>query len=422
VSRRDRLIIFALVLLSAGNPGVEIGDRPELTLVPAALLLLGALLFRKNFRFDRRDGIVIAIFLLLTCVHLATVAGATATASLGFFVRLAIGYAAIRLVRDAPVTLVRVITAVAALALVLFAVDRALSIAGIDLARLLEPISVQTGDAGAVHAFVHKFNAPLDRHRNSGLYWEPGALSGYCLLAMLLLAFARERVSARRYRASLVILILAVLSTLSTTGYLLLPLVLLVHVLRASSGRGSGFAMAVLGAVLPVFAVIAFAAFELPFMGDKIAEQISAVQEEQTNWQLTRFGTLLVDLQDIRDRPLTGWGANSRVRPSQEWLSEAAQVGQGNGFTNWWVRFGTIGLAVFLVSTGYGLRRYAGASRIEVFAALLLLCALLQSETFLNYPLFLGLMFLGAVPRALRFKLIPIGAASPGADHRRAET
>lgn len=422
VPLQDRLVIFVLLLFSSGNPGILIGDTPELTLVPAALLLLGALLFRANVRFDPRDGIVIAIFLLLTSVHLVTVPGATIIASLGFFVRLAIGYAAIRLVRDAPVTLIRVLTAVAALALGFFSLDRTLSIVGIDLAESLELLSLQHGDAGAVHVVFHNFNAPIDRYRNAGLYWEPGALSGYCLLAMLLLAFARERVSARRYRVSLAILTLAVLSTLSTTGYLLLPLTLLLHVLRAGSGRGGGVLTAKLGLALPVFAVIAFTAFELPFMRDKITEQIYSLQDERAEWQLTRIGTLIVDLQDIRDRPLAGWGANPRVRPSQEDLSEVAQVAQGNGFTNWWVRFGTIGLGLFLVSVGYGLRRYARASLVEALVALLILCALLQGEAFLNYPLFLGLMFLGAVSWVRRFTVVRSGVAAPRAENRHSAT
>ena len=385
---------------------------PQLTLVPAALLLLAGLLWRQDVRLEPRDGAIFLAFALLTIAQIFTVPGATVTASVGFFVRLAIGYAAIRLARDAPLAMVQVLTAIAAIGVLLFAVDQSLLVVGVDLAAAFEPVSIIHGEGGVVHVAVHNFNSPLDRHRNSGLFWEPGALSGYCLLAILLLGFARDRVSATRYWVSLFVLSVAVLSTQSTTGYLLLPLLLMFHLVRSSSARGGGFATIVVALAAPAFVVVVLAALELPFMRQKIAEQVYSVQDERAGWETTRFGTFLVDIQDIRERPLIGWGANPRVRPSQEYLSETAQVAQGNGFTNWWVRFGATGLALFLIAAGSGIRRYGKASSAEITVALLFLCILLQGEMFLNYPLFLGLMFLRAAPLLQRYQIVPISPAS----------
>ena len=79
----------------------------------------------------------------------------------------------------------------------------------------------------------------------------------------------------------------------------------------------------------------------------------------------------------------------------------------GNGFANWLVRFGFTGLALFVFALSAGLRRYGRASRTEAWLAVGIVCLLLQGEAFLNYPLFLGLMFIAAAPDARRYWVLP---------------
>ena len=408
---RDTLTMLAVVLLSSGNPVYLYRELPELVLLPAALVFLFALATRGGLRLESRELAIFAVFMVLIAVHLLTVPGATAVSSAGFLVRLFLGYAAFRLVADAPSTLLDILTVLAALALAVFAVDQLLLSAGIDLAELVAPLSVVHGEFEHVSTPFHTFPGGIERHRNAGVFWEPGALSGYSLLGLLLLAFLAERPSRRRVFATTAVLSLAVISTQSTTGYLVLPLALFLLFVRLSGTRGGGFVALGIAAVVPLLAAVVMTAYELPFMREKIESQVQSVQAGEGEWELTRLGTLINDIGDIRERPLAGWGANPLIRPSQQALSETARTTQGNGFAGWIVRFGLAGLAMFLVSLFLGLRKYSRASRTEAWFAVGIVCLLLQGEAFLNYPLFLGLMFITAVPAARRYWVVPIIAA-----------
>jgi hypothetical protein len=405
--------MLAVVLLSSGNPVYLYPDLPELILLPAALVFLVALATRGGVRLEKRDLAIFGTFVVLIAVHLLTVPGATVVAGAGFLVRLFLGYAAFRLVADAPRRLLEVLTALAALALVVYVVDQSLLAAGIDLAAILAPVSVVHGDFAHVSTPFHTFPGGIDRHRNAGLYWEPGALSGYSLLGLLLLSVLPQRPSRRRIVTTTVILSLAVVSTQSTAGYLVLPIALIVLFVRLSSARGGGFVALGVAAVVPLLAATVIAAYELPFMREKIESQIQSVQMGEGQWELTRLGTLINDVSDIRERPLAGWGANPRVRPSQLALSETARVTQGNGFASWVVRFGVAGLLLFLVSLAAGVKQYGRTSRAQAWLVVGVVCLLLQGEAFLNYPMFLGLMFIAAAPAARRFWVVP--AAQPTA-------
>jgi len=412
------LAVILLVLLSSGNPAFIVPDAPEFTIVPAAIVLAIALLLKQRLAVRGSDAVVFGVFVLLTAVHLATVAGATLTSALGFFARLFVGYAVIRLVVDAPRLIVQVMSALAALGIAIYVIDQMLRLVGIDLASMLAPLSLSAPESRVVHVAFHNFNSPIDRHRNAGLFWEPGAFSGYCITALLLLAFARPHFTRGQYLRHAAVLTLGVLTSLSTTGYLILPAVLLVHVLRAAAGRGAGSVVIAAGIALPVFLVVGILSYELPFMRTKIEDQVFSVSEERGDWQITRFGTLIADMEDIAQRPLSGWGANPRVRPSQAELSEILQTSQGNGFTNWIVRYGLVGLLTFLFFTTRGLRSYGGTGWATPALASAILLLLLQGEMFLNYPLYLGLMFLHGTTAAMRVWVVPIrnepSAEGPG--------
>ncbi len=402
--------MLVIVLLSSGNPVYLNPVWSEPVLLMVAVLLL-AVLATNGARVGTRDIAVLAAFVGLIALHLLTVPGATISASAGFLVRLLIGWATFRLVPDAPRVLLIILASLAALALVVFAVDQLLLEAGIDMASMLAPVSIVHGEFQFVSTPFHTFPGGVDRHRNAGVFWEPGALSGYSLLALLLLVFLPESVRRQRLVATATVLSLAVLSTQSTAGYVVLPLVLLLLVMRHFSARGGGVVAIALAAVLPLLVATAIVAYELPFMREKIESQVQSVRAGEGEWELTRLGTLINDVADIRDRPLAGWGANPMVRPSQQSLTETARMTQGNGFANWIVRFGLVGLAVFVFSLVAGLRRYGHASRTEAWLAVGIVCLLLQGEAFLNYPLFLGLMFIAATSSPQRYWVVPAMAA-----------
>lgn len=64
-------------------------------------------------------------------------------------------------------------------------------------------------------------------HRNSGVFWEPGAFQGFIILALLMLLFNCDGTTIRHRKSVLCLLVVTLLTTQSSTGYILLVLVLL---------------------------------------------------------------------------------------------------------------------------------------------------------------------------------------------------
>lgn len=71
-------------------------------------------------------------------------------------------------------------------------------------------------------------------NRNIGIFWEPGMYQGYLIFAMLLICLRKVR---KADIVRLAILIFAVISTGSTTGYILLLAVMLIFINRLLSGQ-----------------------------------------------------------------------------------------------------------------------------------------------------------------------------------------
>lgn len=74
--------------------------------------------------------------------------------------------------------------------------------------------------------------------RNIGIFWEPGMYQGYLIFGMLLICMRKIR---KRDIISLILLVLAVISTGSTTGYILLLMMILIFINRLLSRQSQAF-------------------------------------------------------------------------------------------------------------------------------------------------------------------------------------
>ena len=128
----------------------------------------------------------------------------------------------------------------------------------------------------------------------------------------------------------------------------------------------------------------------------------SAIAHDEAS-RVNRVGNLIYDLEWIADKPALGWSATPETRLSND--SETAELvaGQGNGLTGFAVKFGLVGLFIFLAFFAYGTRRISGSLSTTLFG-IVVVCVLLNGEQFLGFPLFLTLMF---VPR-IKSESLPI--------------
>ena len=393
--KESALVLLALIY--SGNPAPERITAVEPQLVGLAGLL-GAIFVRQSRPLMSRSwAIHFMIFggiLMIQCVSFGFFPLVTMA---GFAIRLFIGYAVITLVRDFPRVYVRVMYGLAIVSLVFYVPYVLLHLAGISVESYVSALSTAIGTRSFDRRpiLLHTFNGWYSS-RNFGMFWEPGAFQGYLILAMIFLALIKDRLETRQYRCMLWVLCVTVLTTMSTTGYLAMVLVLLMQYdWQAEDPRTTSnrilFGVYV---ILPLIILGSYVSYsKLPFLGRKIESQIHALERRQGRWHRGRFGSLVFDWEYVKKRPLTGWGLHSRTRYALH-PQMADSEGMGNGFSDFIAKFGLVGFMAWFLAALRGFYQQASGRLIPLGIIAILLLLLLQGERFLAYPLFLGLAFL----------------------------
>ena len=423
--RRKRPWEVALVLALLCISGDPVALRPlghDVTYAAAAALLIGALLLRRTGPAVRAFVPVASVFVVLSLVHAYAFDFLPIITDAGFLTRLFVGMAVVVMVSHLARTYVTALVGLSLLSFVFWAPEYIASRSGIRFhyvfAALADRLGPQTDVQWSLGFHTYMVN-PEQMHRNAGIFWEPGAFAGYLIIAILMLAAIRPSLTRKQHLAALCILTAALLSTFSTAGYIAYPVALLLNydwrgVNRANRAR-IAFGICVIAPVVMFASYYAFS--NLDFLQAKIGRQVTAVERHERGWRTDRIGTLVFDWQYISKRPLTGWGLNFRTRFAlTPWARDDSKK-MGNGMFNFLAQFGVIGFGTFLLGLGRGANRIGGNSRGYVLGFITSVLLVLQGEPYLNYPLFLGLMFLGHAPvggqRLPRFHQIETGSSMP---------
>lgn len=396
--------VVMLAMVYSGNPAPEriVAVEPQLICLAG---FLGWALIRRERPAVSRDlmamAMVFGAILLVQCVSfkffpLVTLAG--------FAVRLYIGYAVVTLVDDFPRVYVRAIYCMALISLAVYVPYVMLHMVGIHvetylsgLARALGTISL-TRRPLLLHTFYGHYSS-----RNFGMFWEPGAFQGYLILGMVFLALLKDRLDKRQYRKYLWTLCIAVLTTMSTTGYIAMVLVIFMQYdWNAADPRTTSnrilFGVYVILPIIALGSTLAYA--KLPFLGDKIEAQLHALERRQGRWHRGRFGSLIFDWEYVKRRPLTGWGLHSRTRYALH-PQMADSEGMGNGFSDFIAKFGVVGFLMWMLMVLRSFHQLVPRSALQIAFIGMVLLLLLQGERFLAYPLFLGLAFMATPERSV---------------------
>lgn len=317
---------------------------------------------------------VIGLFLFLSLCNLIAFNFVSWHGVLGFLLKLVIAYSALNYYysRKEPFELiyVKVMATLSMLSLPLFALDF-VSHVGIQLEKSTQKSTL----------FYTSYDTTQEFVRNSGMFWEPGAFAGYLLLAFLFMVVLNGRFEIGPFKKEFFWLFLAILTTMSTTGYIIFGLILLVYFLKNYSVGKFIF--------VPLFSVIAINAFsKLEFLQSKILWQLEeAMEMESFDVSNTRFGALIMDLEYIASSPWFGNGLHYTTRYRfHPWVTE--DIGHGNGMSNFIAFWGipVFLLWMFWVYQFFKKRVYNG---ILASLAMVIIVLMLQGEQFLNYPLFL---------------------------------
>lgn len=231
---------------------------------------------------------------------------------------------------------------------------------------------------------VNNFNYNYDIFfRNSGMFWEPGAFAGFILFVPLLFV-DRLKDLFHANKMYCYILLVGLLSTFSTTGYVVL--LFLVGSIWIYS-TNSKFAKIALLFLLGTISVYAFT--ELAFLGTKITQQFEDAQNLSSgDYSWDRFGAMVIDIENAFRHPWIGNGflLSSRYGQLGELMS-----GTGNGFTGAINMFGFPFIMYYLSGVYNNLPWKGNFIKIVI---LITIVFLLSGEYYLNYSFLWVLLFI----------------------------
>jgi len=392
---RDVLLVLLLLVLS-GNPAVPALVDRDVALGSAAVVLGFCVLLAGKAKALRHYALPIVAFGLLLLSHVASFSFFPYVTVAGFWARLMIAFSAVLLVYRFHVVYVRAMSIVCLVSL-LFTVVAWLGLVDGRLSafntfdmpmRRSAEISVM-----GVHTFLSGDRWDTVSMRNSGMFWEPGAMAGYTTMALVLLAYAKRHLPSKSARRHFVILNAGVLSTMSTGGYICLPFVWLLHAISSRTPGKPTLARLVV-ALLVVVPVACLGTLRLPFMGAKIRSQLASVRDLDRRLArggaLNRFQAARVDLDYIRRRPLAGWGLHPSTRFA---LHGGKVVAKGATITDFLAKWGLLGEIVFWAAIALEFWVLSGRSWSTTLFGVVIFGLTFINETFRNHPAGLAMLF-----------------------------
>jgi hypothetical protein len=233
--------------------------------------------------------------------------------------------------------------------------------------------------------------------RNSGMFWEPGAFSGYLVLAYAFTALRNSKFEMGGFKMEVFWITVGILTSMSTTGFLVLLFITNIYIFQ-----NYGVARII---VIPVsMLVIYFGYSQLDFMQQKIELQYQESKTlEKSDISNTRFGAWAMDMQYIKSQPFTGNGLDAKTRYRfHPWIT--TDIGHGNGMSNFLVYWG-IPFFLFWLFSVYKSAKTISQSTFISWSVTIILVLLLQGEQFLNFPMFL-LFFILPYVYKIDYKLV----------------
>lgn len=317
---------------------------------------------------------IMAFFLFLCLCHLIAFDFVSWEGVLGFLLKLVIAYSALHYYHSRresfELIYVKVMATISMLSLPLFALNFFRHV-GIQLEKTTQKSTF----------FYTSHDTTAEFVRNSGMFWEPGAFAGYLILAFLFIVALNGRFQIGPFKKEFLWLFLGILTSLSTTGYVVFGLIATIYFLtNYSFGK---FIIAPLFGILVVYAYS-----NLDFLQLKILGQYEeATEMGRYDVSNTRFGALNMDLEYINSSPWYGNGLHFSTRYRfHPWVTE--DIGHGNGMSNF-IAFWGIPLFLLWLFWVYHFFKKRLNNGLLSALAMFIIVLMLQGEQFLNHPLFL---------------------------------
>jgi hypothetical protein len=374
-------LLVLLLLFFSGNPLVSFLFGKY---TPIVGLVLAIVLINKNLKIGKSYfkliKIIVILLVIIAMLQYVQLGSVSVLGMSNLFVKFTMGGLIVHYLGGKFIPLFfKVIFHLGLISLIFFAVVNVLEIT-------IPRITL----SNVMHSYVvYTTTNMIHMYKNGGMFWEPGAYAGVLTLC-LALNFNYIPYYWKKHRFKLVIIILTLITTQSTTGYIVGALILF-FVLYQTKKIG------VYLFILPVIMAIGLFFYESnDFLKNKIEGQFEKATEQNVGeFSNTRFGSLLFDWHYIEKHPFIGNGLKSETRYADHQHlfvgTKADVIGSGNSFSHYWASLG-----VFFILAYFFLLKKAIAPLGKLFIVLMISVVFfnLQGEQWFNFPLYLGLIFL----------------------------
>ena len=219
--------------------------------------------------------------------------------------------------------------------------------------------------------------------RNSGMFWEPGAFQGYIMIVFLLYS-DNLTLLWKNNKIGCIIMFITLLTTKSTTGYISFA-IFIVSTLIVNKRLNMLYKVILLVGCIVAAGYI----WNLDFMGEKIMQEYEdAMEIESGDISWSRFGVMMIDIENIARHPIIG---NGFMGISRYGIIGEYMTGMGNGLSGAVNMFGIPFMVIFFI---YMYKNLSYIKQINRIVFLITIALLLSGEYFLNYPFLWSLLFI----------------------------
>ena len=374
--RKDYLLVFLLLFIS-GNPLISEFAFLEYSYVMLAIILTIYTASKKK-RFINKDAQMMYMVISTTFIfQIVALHYFSFPAAINFLAIATCGILIVRIIgtgfREAYLNVMYALCAISLVGQILY------------ILGVYPGIPINQGNF--LSAVVHnvKIRGFLltgeSSYRNSGMFWEPGAFQGYAMLTYLIYLDKINELWTI-HKKKLIVITVAIITTFSTTAYILLGFLALYIVLSKSKNIFLKISLA----VAVVFGSI-YMYNTTDFLGEKINHEIEYI--ESGNIAVGRIGSAAIDLHYIKKHPIIGNSLHNATRYSEHlWFDRIRSF--SNGFTDIIAKMGIVFMLTYVIII---YKRWHNKRLAKLFT-IIMTVLLLQGECYFNYPLFFALPFI----------------------------
>lgn len=222
--------------------------------------------------------------------------------------------------------------------------------------------------------------------RNSGPFWEAGAFQGFILLATLMLLYSVDNglIKERRKKWLFLLFVITIMTTGSTTGYILLIAVLFTQWERVKS------LFSALPSQIKYISVILIASIVVAFIvqSGNISGKFSG---QNTNSVLVRYSDLVNGIKMWTENPILGLGLTSQRQSLKALLGVDIDDSVGLSFMTY--TYGIPFLLYYLFRMAKGIKEFFKGDRWQTVILFIIFIVLHMTEGLWWLPVYLYILF-----------------------------